>query len=170
MAQSHTVSQQIEMKRSSQLKRSPMKRGTSVLKRGRMKVRRYSKTPTVDGDSLRDLKDDCDALIRTIVALRDEKCVIVDCKQTENLHVGHYIKRGVLALRWDTRNCNAQCDFHNEAHNTDPKPYQSAMILKYGIGVTWQIEGLAKDNPRVTYVELLQIRNRLRAEVVRVAQ
>lgn len=139
------------------------------LQRNKIRPRKYKKQPTADGASLRELKDDCDNLIRTICALRDEKCINFDCRETENLHVGHYIKRRVLALRWDTRNCNAQCDFHNGRHNDDPVPYRNAMILKYGIGVTLQIEMLGEENPKLSYVDVLKIRDRLRQEAVRLA-
>lgn len=136
----------------------PLKRG------GRIKPRKFNKKPTVDGDSLKDVRDECDALVRTIIALRDVKCVNFDCRETKGLHVGHYIKRGVLALRWDLRNCNAQCDPHNEAHNLNPKPYQEAMILKYGIGITWQIEDNGKESPRLEYSDMLSTRDGLRRE------
>jgi hypothetical protein len=130
--------------------------------RKRLKPRKYSKNPTVGGASRSQLKDECDSLVRSIVALRDDKCINVDCRETEGLHVGHYIKRGVLALRWDLRNCHAQCDFHNELHNTTPRLYQHAMILRYGIGATWKIEEKGERNPRLSYVEILAIRDGLR--------
>lgn len=152
------------------MKRSPIQRGSKGLKRGTLKPRKWSKKPTEDGDSLREVRDECDALVRTIIALRDKKCVNFDCKETENLHVGHYIKRGVLALRWDLRNCNAQCDFHNGQHNTNPKPYRNAMILRYGIGATWKVEELGQHNPRMVYTDLLDIRNGLRREAARYAR
>lgn len=149
------------MKRS-YIKRKP--RGYSWgLKRSRLRIRKFNKKPTEDGASLRELKDEMDGLVRTIIAQRDRECVNFGCRETEGLHVGHYIKRGVLALRWDLRNCNGQCDPCNEAHNTKFEPYQNAMILKYGIGITWKIEELAQQNPRLTYVELLAIRDGLRA-------
>lgn len=155
------------MKRTSQLTRTtPLARG-GKLKRGKIKPRRYSKTPTRDGDAERAIRDECDALVRTIIALRDKKCVNFGCRETLGLHVGHYIKRGVLSLRWDLRNCNAQCDHDNQEHNTNPYPYQNAMILKYGIGITWKIEELGRKNPRLEYSDLITIRDGLRQTVAR---
>lgn len=138
-------------------------RGTGLKRSSRLRVRKYSKRPTEDGASLRELKDEMDGLVRTIIARRDRKCVNFGCRETEGLHVGHYIKRGVLALRWDLRNCNAQCDPCNEAHNTDPEPYRDVMCFRYGAAVTMDIDVLGDQNPRLTYVELVAIRDGLRA-------
>lgn len=136
-------------------------RKPSKLKRSRLKTRAPRK------GSGRAVKQECDQLVREILTLRDESCVNFGCGRTEGLHVGHYITRKVLALRWNLQNCNLQCDFHNEAHNTDPKPYHDAMFLLYGVGVTWRIEGIAQDNPRLTHTELLEIRDGLKEELAR---
>lgn len=138
------------------------------MKRTKMAVRRVSKKATVDGDSAKAIKDECDELVRKIIRLRDKKCVTFDCPRTLGLHVSHYIKRGVLALRWSLQNCNGACDPCNELHNTDPKPYQNAMILRYGIGVSFRIEEIGRTNPRLEYVDLLAIRDGLRLELERV--
>ena len=39
------------------------------------------------------------------------------------------------------------------------------MILRYGIGITWQIEGIGEENPRLEYSDLLSIRDGLRREL-----
>jgi len=146
----------------------PMKR--SQMNRGKRIKPRFNKKPSVDGDSEREIRDDCDELVRQILKLRDSKCVIFDCVATEGLQVGHYIKREVLSLRWDLRNCNGQCSFHNKAHNENSKSYRDSMFLKYGIGVTFQIELMAKENPRLEYVDLLAIRVGLRNELARLKE
>lgn len=150
------------------MKRSQLKRGTSQLKRGKMKPRKFSKQPTVDGASLRDLKDDCDNLIRTIVALRDEKCIT--CPAREGLHVGHYITRKVLALRWELDNVCGQCDLCNGVHNTQPYFYRMALAHRHGATRVAELDKIAEKNPRVTYVDVLAIRDRLRREVVKLAK
>lgn len=145
-------------------RKGTFKRGYSWgLKRSRLRVRKYSKKPAEAGASLRELKDEMDGLVRTIIAARDRKCVNFGCRETEGLHVGHYIKRGVLALRWDLRNCNAQCDLHNEAHNIDPESYRDVMCFRYGAATTMDIDVLGEQNPRLTYVELVAIRDGLKA-------
>ena len=145
------------------LRRSQMNRKKGIKSR-------FNRKPSVDGDSERNIRDDCDELVRQILKLRDSKCVIFDCIATEGLQVGHYIKREILSLRWDLRNCNAQCPFHNKAHNENPKSYRDSMFLKYGIGVTFQIELTAKENPRLEYVDLLAARDGLRSELARLKE
>jgi len=137
------------------------------MRRTRMKPPARARV-TVDGDPAKDIRAECDQIVRDILKLRDKKCVTFDCRRTEGLHVSHYIKRGVLALRWSLQNCNGACDPCNERHNADQSPYRNAMILRHGIGVTFRLEHIGKENPRITYSQLLEIRDGLRAELERI--
>lgn len=157
MVKSHT-----EMKRSSQLKRTPMNRGKSVLKRGRLAPRRYSKTLTVDGDSARSIKDECDNLMRTIVALRDVSCIT--CNRVETSQVGHLFRRGIESVRWNLLNCNRQCTRCNGLHETEPLHYEVAFKFRYSVPAYHALEVASRSPHKFTYIELISIRDELRRE------
>jgi 5-methylcytosine-specific restriction endonuclease McrA len=106
--------------------------GFSSKPRKRLRARRPASAKTVDGAGSRVIRDECDNLVRKILKLRDHSCITATCSATENLHVSHYVKRGVLALRWNLQNCNLSCDPCNEKHNTDQSPYRHAMVMWYG--------------------------------------
>lgn len=38
-------------------------------------------------------------------------------------------------MRWDLRNCNAQCQWHNRYHDKDREPYRKFLAAKYGEGI-----------------------------------
>lgn len=144
-----------------------LERGKSVLKRGRMKVRRYSKEPTVDGATLRNVRDECDALVRVIIALRDEQCVT--CPQREDLEVGHLFKRGKEHVRWNLFNVAGQCPSCNFLHNDHPQFYIARFVVKHGEAKYAELWELSRDQRKLTYVEMLAIRDELRREAAKVA-
>lgn len=156
------------MKRSGSQHKDPHKgfRPSKPLQRGRkLKARVPSNVKTVAGASERAIRDENDELVRKILRLRDHSCMTADCFRTSGLHVSHFIKRGVLALRWDLRNCNRQCDPCNALHNSNPAPYRHAMLMWYGEARVKQLERIGKDNPRLEYTDLLEIRDGLRREL-----
>ena len=73
-----------------------------------------------------------DALVRKIIRARDTGCVTPDEHCSGPLEVSHFIGRGNFALRWDLRNCNAQCQWHNRYHDKDREPYRKFLADKYG--------------------------------------
>lgn len=85
--------------------------------------------------------------------------------ETEGLQVGHFIRRGVTLLRWDLTNNNLQCPDHNSLHEYDPEPYRDAMVACYGHTVVKQLEREADSSRDLSYVEMLAIRDHLRAEL-----
>jgi hypothetical protein len=120
-----------------------------------------------EGSSERAIRDENDELIRKILRKRDSGCINEDCTKWSGLHPGHYISRKVLALRWLLDQVWLQCDFHNAAHNEDPKPYRRALVVKVGLDRVREIEAIGKKNPELAYVDLLAIRDELRAELKR---
>lgn len=83
-----------------------------------------------------------DDLVREIIFLRDDKCITCDKRQSnEKLQVGHLITRGVHSVRWDLKNCNAQCSGCNLRHESYPEYYFTAFVNKYGSG---ELEWLQK--------------------------
>lgn len=159
------------------MKRSSLKRGTSTLRRtgfksstgvsARCRPGLLCAKKTVDGDSAREVKRECDQIVRDILKLRDHCCMTLTCTETRGLQVSHFVKRGVLALRWNLVNCNLQCVGDNARHNTEPEPYRYSMVLFYGAKRVAELERIGKENPRVEYPQLLKIRDGLRAELMR---
>lgn len=45
---------------------------------------------------------------------------------------GHFIPRGNMSLRYDERNCNAQCRVCNRAKDGNMAGYRAGMLMKYG--------------------------------------
>jgi hypothetical protein len=133
--------------------------------RKRLTSRRPSKGKTVDGDSRRAIKDECDQLVREIVNIRDRRCFT--CPRTQDLQVGHLFRRGIESLRWDLRNCNAQCERCNAQHEYDPDPYFQTFEFIIGANMLWALTEQSKSKHRFTYIELIEIRNGLRAELKR---
>lgn len=81
-----------------------------------------------------------DELVSKIVRLRDGRCVT--CGAAENLSCGHFEHRANYAIRWDLRNCNAQCLSCNGKHEHMTFPYRSYMAAKYGEGIFEELHEL----------------------------
>lgn len=141
-------------------------------RRGRIKVRRYSKTPTADGDPERTIRDELDALTRTIVLLRERKCFITGCCKTD-LQCGHLFERRHQTTRYDVHplgNNHAQCSYHNQLHEENPHVYRRAFVARCG-SEAYAILAARKDLPiKRAYTELISIRDELRREAARVAR
>lgn len=146
-------------------KRAPIKCNQPISRSTGLRTRRQNKKQTVDGDLERDIRDECDELIRQILKKRDHQCISSGCDRVRGLEVGHFIKRGVLSLRWDLRNCHRQCPDCNVAHNTNRQPYREAMLFIYGKSTVLGIEQQAERNPGLQYIDLLAIRDNLREEL-----
>ncbi len=115
---------------------------------------------TQDGDTAKAIKAENDQLVREILALRDKKCFT--CPKKEGLQVGHLIRRGVEIVRWDLENCNAQCSSCNKRHNEKPHFYEDRFILRFGGVALGKLIVRAGYRGKLTYIELSEIRDRLR--------
>jgi hypothetical protein len=129
-----------------------------------LRPRRYNTNPTVDGDSLRAVKDECDTLVRSVIALRDEQCVT--CPAREELHVGHLFRRGHEHVRYDLRNVSAQCDPCNSRHNEHPEFYIERFVMTHGEQAYADLRAEAHKRGKLSYVEMLAIRDELRQTLV----
>lgn len=150
------------------MRKTPMNRGKGIQRKGKIKPRKYGKEPTVDGAPLRDLKDELDRLIRTIIALRDERCFT--CPTREGLQVGHLFRRGIERTRWNLLNNNAQCPSCNSIHETNPEIYVGCFVQRFGEDAYTNLREESQRRGRLTYVELLSLRDSLRRQVVRSAK
>jgi len=142
---------------------SGLARSQKSLKRSQIKPRRPSQKATVDGDSAKAVKDECDEIVRQIVRLRDFKCVT--CWTYQDLHVGHLFRRGIESVRWNLLNVAGQCDPCNLLHEEDGVPYMDAFIDQHGEDVYRELVRLSRSKHKFTYVELLDVRDGLRAEL-----
>ncbi|MCI1681418.1 MAG: recombination protein NinG [Bacteroides sp.] len=53
-------------------------------------------------------------------------------KSFEQADCGHYISRQHMSLRFDEKNCNAQCKTCNEYQDGNIQRYRMGLITKYG--------------------------------------
>ncbi len=136
------------------------------MKRGRIKPR-FSRKRSVDGDSGREVRDDCDQIVRDILALRDSKCVT--CPETEGLEVGHLFKRGKFRVRWDLLNVARQCPPCNKRHNAQPEHYIEAFLMKHGEEAYNELRQESHRGP-LNYSQLCDIRDGLRSELTKMKE
>jgi hypothetical protein len=96
-----------------------------------------------------------DRIFSQYIRLRDKGCVI--CGSRQNLQNGHYITRSAWATRWDEINCNCQCEYHNNLHETSISAYKNWFILKYGQSVLQEITYKSNQIRKYTLQELEEL-------------
>jgi hypothetical protein len=72
-----------------------------------------------------------DAAFSEFIRERDKKCVV--CKTTIDLTCGHLFTRTAYSTRWDEVNCHCQCLSCNYIHESNPHPFCSWFIHKFGL-------------------------------------
>lgn len=87
------------------------------------------------------LEGQLDDLMSLIVRRRDMACVT--CGTTEDITNSHYVTRRKSRLRWDLRNCNAQCRTCHMRHHRWPIAYANYMCRRYSKAVLDELEQLA---------------------------
>jgi len=88
---------------------------------------------------IKTLKLKLDKIFSEYVRNRDAdkfgNCTCCTCGKVlpwKEIHNGHFISRGKLSVRFDTRNCHAQCCGCNTFKNGEPQKYWVFMEKKYG--------------------------------------
>lgn len=71
-----------------------------------------------------------DTVVSLIVRLRDKRCVV--CGSKEDLTCGHLITRSKYKVRWNLKNCHAQCRGCNLSHEYNPHPFTQWFISVFG--------------------------------------
>lgn len=81
------------------------------------------------------LEKQADLLIRDIVLKRDQFCVCPAPKNghTDVLQCGHLITRGRGSVKYDLRNCNAQCSGCNARHEHFAEIYTVWFIREFSV-------------------------------------
>lgn len=110
-----------------------------------------------------------DILVSRIVRKRDERCVICgqpvqfnERGEPVTLTNGHWIRRGLIALRWDLRNCNCQCATCNGRHEYDTEPYDIWMVDTYGADTVASLRERSRGVKVMTRNERLALEDELR--------
>ena len=83
------------------------------------------------------LKKIADSVFSKWIRFRDNACVT--CGSQSQLQNGHYISRAINILRYDERNCNAQCVVCNVFKNGNMAEYSAFMRRKHGPDIIEQL-------------------------------
>ena len=90
------------------------------------------KTKRIKLTPLPKLIKETDNIISKYVRMRDKRCVTPSEKCNNILQCSHLISRGKKAVRFDLKNCNCQCSYHNYLHRYEPQIYTRWWLNKYG--------------------------------------
>lgn len=142
------------------LRKTPLKRGTSQLKRSGFKQKSLEEVKALSAikkpkkrlqglgpsakqkkPSVAKLKKKADVVWSQYIRLRDSdrngmvKCISCDTvKHWKEMQNGHFVTRGVNSLRYDEQNCNGQCVACNMFKSGNLFEYGRQLDLKYGDG------------------------------------
>ena len=93
------------------------------------------------------LKAKLDRVFSTYIRLRDadEKgyCRCISCGKIahwKECDCGHYVNRRHMSLRYDEKNCNAQCRACNRFDEGNAVGYHAGLVKKYGAEVIQYLE------------------------------
>ena len=106
--------------------------------------------------SISRLKREADAVFSKWIRARDGRCVT--CSSTEYLQNGHYVPRNWIALRYDERNCNAQCMRCNVFMKGAMDLYALYLVSEYGPNILKELNALKRPHQfkRKDYEEIIQ--------------
>lgn len=154
------------------MKRSPLQRGTSQLKRtqiarktdaARLRQRRAMQTTKPRTGSRRELIRQLDNEVRRIVRARDISCVTPTLECFGDSEVSHFFRRGYQRIKWDLRNTALQCQYHNQQHNTDRRLYTHFIYWTYGEAIMEELETSRQNHAKLSDVDLQSLLAELRA-------
>lgn len=134
-----------------------------AIARTSMKQRRPKRGPSIDGDDLRTIREDCDQIVREIIKLRDTLCI--SCGLGGLLEVGHLWRRGKSPVRFHLQNCNGQHSICNRIHNEDQSDYIGGFVQRYGEAAFHELKTLSNWQGKLQYTDMLAIRDGLRDEL-----
>lgn len=110
------------------------------------------------------LRDKLDRIFSKYIRLRDRidsehsRCIscgkIVHWKSLDN---GHFIGRQFLSLRWNEKNCNAQCKYCNNFKEGNKYEYGKALDKKYGAGTADKLEIIKSQKRPYNNVEMQEL-------------
>jgi hypothetical protein len=130
-------------------------KGFSKPRKG-MRARAYRSVQTRAG-----LIQQLDIVTSLIVRRRDGSCIT--CGTTQDLTCSHFYKRGWYGVRWDLRNCAAQCERCNERHNRNPWPYLNWLLETYPEGTLQELHALRMSRRKIPDYKLRELLDSHRA-------
>jgi len=92
--------------------------------------------------SISQLKKKADKIFSLYIRKRDGACFT--CGNSENLQCGHYIPRDCLELRYDEKNCHAQCVGCNVFRKGNYTVYAMNLMRKYGDNILYDLDEIVK--------------------------
>src|SRR5690554_4632435 len=113
--------------------------------------------------SVAKLKKEADKWFSLYIRHRDSKDGLAECitcgvsKPIKEMQNGHFVRRSVNLLRYDERNCNAQCVGCNMFKAGELYLYGKALDMKYGDGTADELMSLRHKTHKLTIPELEQI-------------
>lgn len=136
------------------LRKTPLKRGTSQLKRSGFKAKttvtlKKRSKGQIEGNkrkpkALAKWKKELDAVFSKFIRQRDDgQCFTCPKKDHwKSMQNGHFVPRQYLSLRFDERNCNCQCYACNMLYNGQPSLYAVNLKRKYGDSIIEELESV----------------------------
>lgn len=79
------------------------------------------------------------------------------CGKSDDLQNGHLFTREWRAIRWDRRNCGAQCSGCNLKHEHNPEPYRRVMVMRHGEDVVREVYDLGVAGSDLSKMDKLEI-------------
>ena len=112
--------------------------------------------------SVSQLKKEADAVFSKYIRQRDggDMCRCFTCgvvKNAKQMQNGHYYSRSVNILRYDERNCHAQCVGCNMFKEGAKPAYTLALLRKYGPEILEELEADSKKYKQWTPEELINL-------------
>lgn len=101
------------------------------------------------------LKKEADRVFSIWIRNRDKRCVT--CGNRNNLQNGHYVSRSINILRYDERNCNAQCVGCNVFKRGNMDEYALFMIRTYGEAILSELGAIKRQLHQFSRQELEEI-------------
>lgn len=87
-------------------------------------------------------KKKLDQVFSQYIRARDQHICFTCSKSMEskNSQCGHFVPRQYLSVRYDERNCHAQCYACNLLYNGQPSAYAARLTRDYGSGIIEELE------------------------------
>lgn len=92
-------------------------------------------------------------------------CSCNNIKDINQADAGHFIPRGKMALRWDERNVNAECQECNRRDDNHLKGYKLFLQSKYGDDIINIFYETVRKSKKYTIVELKEMINTYRTKI-----
>lgn len=118
--------------------------------------------------SVQKLKKKADAIFSEYIRKRDEEKGCITCgvkKEWKYQQNGHYVSRSYNSLRYDERNCNAQCVGCNVFKRGAMDSYALQLIRRYGANI---LSALARDKRKTKQWTVKELQTLIEAYKIKI--